>query len=231
MKAEALLRRVAEPSRDEIARALAGNLCRCTGYVKVIDAIESVAPSAAARRCRPRRPRRAAGDGVGEPAGRYEGAALVLGEHPFVADMTVPGMLHGAVRFADHPRAVVRRIDTSRAAAHPGVLAVVTWRDVPGRACPGPARRGTGRCSSPRARRPATSATSLAAVAATTRHAAREAAALIEVDYDVLEPVTDPVAALAPGRAAVHPRRQPPVDAASSAAATSTRRSPAPRTS
>ena len=43
MKAEAFLDRVADPTRDEIARALAGNLCRCTGYVKVIDAIEAVA--------------------------------------------------------------------------------------------------------------------------------------------------------------------------------------------
>src|SRR3990170_1340243 len=43
MKAEALLRRDPEPSRDEIARALAGNLCRCTGYVRIIEAIERVA--------------------------------------------------------------------------------------------------------------------------------------------------------------------------------------------
>ncbi len=117
--------------------------------------------------------------------------------------MTVPGMLHGAIRFADHPRALVRRIDTSRAAAHPGVVAVVTWRDVPGErvqglltrdwplfVAEGETTRYVGDV--------------LAAVAATTRHAAREAAALIEVDYDVLEPVTDPAAALADGAPAIH---------------------------
>ena len=132
MKAEGLLARQAAPSRDEIARALAGNLCRCTGYVKIIDAIERVAaaggtrlrPAAGPSRWAPSR-RRPAG-GVGARADRVAGRAMALGEQPFVADMTVPGMLHGALRFGDHPRAVVRRIDTTRAAASPGVVAVVT---------------------------------------------------------------------------------------------------------
>ncbi len=63
MKAEALLHKHPEPTRDEIAHALLGNLCRCTGYVKVIDAIELAAggpPRRAAARARPQRPRRLA---------------------------------------------------------------------------------------------------------------------------------------------------------------------------
>ncbi len=201
MKAEALMGRVAEPTREEIARALAGNLCRCTGYVRVIDAIESVAD--ARRRGDGRVKAPAGGDGVGERVGRYEGAGLVLGEHAFVADMTVPGMVHGAVRFADHPRAAVRRIDTSRAAAHPGVVAVVTWRDVPGERVQGLlARDWPLFIAEGETTRYVGDA--LAAVAATTRHAAREAAALVDVEYDVLEPVTDPAMALADGAALVH---------------------------
>ncbi|HET9522066.1 MAG TPA: selenium-dependent xanthine dehydrogenase, partial [Candidatus Limnocylindrales bacterium] len=201
MKAEALLGRVAEPGRGEIARSLAGNLCRCTGYTKVIDAIESVAE---ARRSGGALAVPAFADGVGERVGRYDGAALVLGEHEFVADMTVPGMLHGAIRFSDHPRALVRRIDTSRAATHPGVLAVVTWRDVPGERVQGlltrdwPLLVAEGETTR-------YVGDALAAVAATTRHAAREAAALIQVDYEVLEPVTDPAMALADGAPLVHP--------------------------
>ncbi len=70
MKAEALLGREAEPTRDEIARALAGNLCRCTGYVKVLDAIEAVAGRGDAATDPP--PERH-GDGVGERVGRYDG--------------------------------------------------------------------------------------------------------------------------------------------------------------
>ena len=60
------------------------------------------------------------GDGVGARAAGYGAADLVTGDRPFVGDMTVNGMLHGAVRFSDHPRAVVKRIDTRRAARRAG---------------------------------------------------------------------------------------------------------------
>jgi len=213
MKAEGLLARSPAPPRDEIARALAGNLCRCTGYVKIVDAIERVAAG--------RRGEGRAGNGGdradgGEPAGRVGGwggvgarvdrigaRAMTLGEQPFVADMTAPGMLHGALRFSDHPRAVVRQIDTTRAAASPGVIAVVTAADVPGERIVGlithdwpvfVARAETTRFVGD----------VLAAVAAATRRQARAAAALIEVEYDVLEPITDPFAALAPDAPAIH---------------------------
>jgi xanthine dehydrogenase molybdenum-binding subunit len=205
MKAEVLLGRIKEPTREEIARALAGNLCRCTGYVKVLDAIESVvsARRQGGGRAQPPVAGEGVGDGVGQRVGRYEGTQLVLGEHAFIADMTVPRMVHGAVRFADHPRTLVRTIDTARAAAHPGVLAVVTWRDVPGERVQGLLTRDW----------PVLVAEGettryvgdvLAAVAATTRHAAREAAALIEVEYEVLPPVTDPAVALESGSPLVH---------------------------
>jgi xanthine dehydrogenase molybdenum-binding subunit len=207
MKAEALLRRLTRPTREEIARALAGNLCRCTGYVKVIDAIDAVA---AARNGggEIESPARddgldGVGEGIGARAARYEGASFVLGEHKFVADMTVPGMLHGAIRFADHPRAVVRRIDVARAAAHPGVVAVVTWRDVPGERVQGlltrdwPLLVAEGETTR-------FVGDALAAVAATTRHAAREAAQLIEVDYEVLAPVTTAAMALAEDAPRLH---------------------------
>ncbi|HSI99483.1 MAG TPA: selenium-dependent xanthine dehydrogenase [Patescibacteria group bacterium] len=200
MKAEALLARNADPTRDEVAKALAGNLCRCTGYVKIIDAIRRVAEARSGGEVAAPVP----ADGIGAPAPRYEGREQVLGERPFVADLQVPGMLHGALRFSDHPRAVVRRIDTSAAEQHPGVVRVVTWRDVPGdRFCglitpdwpafvaEGETTRYVGDV--------------LAAVAADTREAAREAARLIEVDYEVLEPVSDPMAALAPDAPPLHP--------------------------
>ena len=209
MKAEGLLGRSATPSRDEIARALAGNLCRCTGYVKVIDAIERVA---AVRRGESTSPGRGGAStaaahptpgGVGDRADRWAGRDLALGDHPFVADLVVPGMLHGALRLADHPRAIVRRIDTSRAAAVPGVVAVVTAADVPGERILGLISRDW----------PAFVAEGettryvgdvLAAVAARTRAEARAAAALVEVEYQVLEPVADPFAALAPDAPAIH---------------------------
>jgi xanthine dehydrogenase molybdenum-binding subunit len=193
VKAEALLRREPAPGREAIARALAGNLCRCTGYVSIIDAIALVAAV--------RRHEVAAVEPVAGP--RYEGRELALGEKPFVGDLVAPGMLHGALRFAGIPRALVRSIDTTAARAVPGVVAVVTAADVPGRREQGLIRpdwpllvaegeivRYVGDV--------------LAAVAAETREAAATAAALIEVDLEALPAVTDPFEALAEGAPAVH---------------------------
>ena len=59
-----------------------------------------------------------------------KGSELTLGARPFVADMQRPGMLHGAVRLTDHPRARVLKIDTQRAEALPGVVSVATAADV-----------------------------------------------------------------------------------------------------
>jgi len=215
MKMEGLLAREAAPSREEIARSLAGNLCRCTGYVKIIDAIERVAAGrrGAGTAAGGAGPAADAGavagaagpaTGVGARVDRIGARAMALGEQVFVADMTVPGMLHGALRLSDHPRARVLRIDTTRAAAAPGVVAVVTAADVPGErivgliardwpvfVAEGETTRYVGDV--------------LAAVAARTRREARAAAALVEVEYEVLEPVVDPFAALEPGAPALHP--------------------------
>jgi len=200
MKSEAMLDKRPDPSRDEIARALAGNLCRCTGYVKIIDAVEL---AAGVRRGDPL-PALDTSGRVGSRAARYRGKELALGDKPYVNDMHEPGMLHGAVRFADHPRAKVLRIDTSKAAAHPGVEAVVTAADVPGArsqgdifpdwpqfVAEGEDTRYVGDV--------------LAVVAAETRSAAREAAELVEVEYEVLEPLTDPLQAMEPGAPVLHP--------------------------
>lgn len=199
MKAESMLARNPDPSRDEIARALAGNLCRCTGYVKIIDAISY---AAGARRGEPIPVTNRSGK-VGSRTARYQGRDLVLGQKPFVADMRVPGMLHGAVRWSDHPRARVLRIDVSKARAHPGVVAVATWQDVPG-------ERRQGLIFSDWRQFVAQGEVTnyvgdiLAVVAAGSRATARAAASLVEVEYDVLPPVTDPFEALAEGAPAVH---------------------------
>ena len=99
MKAEALLRREPRPSREAIAHALAGNLCRCTGYVKIIDAIDL----AARVRAGVARSAGSASSWAGAPAGpgrpRFRGRELALGEHRFVNDLDAPGMLFGALAF------------------------------------------------------------------------------------------------------------------------------------
>jgi xanthine dehydrogenase molybdenum-binding subunit len=215
LRAHALVERNGRPSREEIAADLRAHLCRCTGYTKIIDAIERLAE---VRRLGP-------ADGVrsdilleGEPAAadpreeagvgaclpRYRGADCVLGAHRYIDDIAIPGMLIGALRFSDHPRALVRRIDTSAAKALDGVIRVVTWRDVPGDRFVGlitpdwPVFIAEGeetRCVGD----------VLAAVAAVDEQTARRAVELIEVEYEVRAPVTDPREALRPDAPKVHP--------------------------
>jgi xanthine dehydrogenase molybdenum-binding subunit len=199
MKAEGLLAKNPEPSRTEIARALAGNLCRCTGYVKIVDAIEF---AAGAKRGEPV-PEPDWSGKVGSRTGRYQGRELALGDKPYVNDLKAEGMLHGAIRFSDHPRARLLRIDTSKAVAHPGVVAVATAEDVPGERTQGLITRDWRQLV---AEGEVTSYVGdvLAVVAADTRQAAREAAAMVEVEYEVLEPVTDPFRALQPDAPRLH---------------------------
>ena len=200
MKAEALLAKNASPSREDVAHALLGNLCRCTGYVKIVDAIML---AAAVRRGGPL-PEHDGAAGVGARAGRYRGAELALGDKPFVGDLTAPRMLHSALRFSDHPRARVVRIDTSRAKAEPGVVAVVTAADVHGERSQG-TLTADWRQFVAEGEATAYVGDVLAAVAAESRDAARRAAALIDVEYEVLEPVVDPFAALDEKAPALHP--------------------------
>src|SRR6266545_4569113 len=199
MKAEGLLAKNPEPSRPEIARALAGNLCRCTGYVKIVDAIEL---AAGAKRGEPV-PEPDWSGKVGSRTGRYQGRELALGDKPYVNHFKAEEIVHGAIRFFDHPRARVIRIDTTKAAGHPGVVAVATAGDVPGERTQGLITRDWRQLV---AEGEVTSYIGdvLAVVAADTRQAAREAAALIEVEYEVLEPVTDPFRALDPGAPSLH---------------------------
>lgn len=191
------------PSREEIAKALDVHLCRCGGYGRLVDAVALVAKL---RRGEPV-PEPLRDGGVGTSLVRHELGAMVLGERPFVADLAPPEMLYGALALSPHARARVRSIDTSRAREHPGVVAVVTAEDVPGErwyglliddqagfAAVGEEVRSVGDV--------------LAAVAATSDRAAREAAVMVDVEYEVLTPVLDPVEALAPGAPRVNPKHE-----------------------
>lgn len=200
IRASHLLDTHPSPTRAEIAAALGEHLCRCTGYIKILDAIECVVKA----RLGAPLPVAPLTGGVGARLERYQGRALALGERPFVDDLTRPGMLFGAVTLSAHPRARVMRIDTARARAHPGVVAVVTAADVPGERWNGlihadwPAFVAVGeevRCVGD----------VLAAVAAESEVGAREAASLIEVAYEILPPVLSPEESLAPGAPRVNP--------------------------
>src|SRR5262249_56448359 len=135
------------------------------------------------------------------------GVELALGDKPYVSDLAMPGLLEGACRFSDHPRARLVRISTSRATAIPGVLAVLTWRDVPGERRQGVITRdwrqfvAEGEISS-------YVGDVIAVVVARNRHAARVAAELVDVEYEVLKPVISPDEALRPGAPRLHENRK-----------------------
>jgi xanthine dehydrogenase molybdenum-binding subunit len=194
-----LVERNADPTREEIAKALRPHLCRCTGYTKIIDAIETYA---AFRRGDAACQFEDSGE-IGSSLPKYKGLEAVLGERRFIDDMKRPGMLHAACRFADHPRALVKAIDATKAVAADGVTRVVTAADVPGARYVGlieqdwPVLVAVGeetRCVGD----------ILAVVVADTVENARAAVGLIEIDYEVREPVADPRAALDPGAPKIH---------------------------
>ena len=194
MSAKALLDRNPRPTRGEIVAALAGNLCRCTGYVKILDAIESVA--------RGETPVLAPAGGIGASTPKYEAAALALGERRYIDDMRPEGLLHAALHLTAHARAEVRGIDTTAAAAAPDVVAVFTVADVPGELRVGIIHKDWP-ILIPVGGRTSYAGDVLAVVVARTQRAARAAAALVRVDYEPLRPITDPETAAADPELAV----------------------------
>ncbi len=189
-------------SRAEIARAIDGHLCRCTGYTKIIDAIEMIH---GAKRIGGALPAPVLDGRVGRSLQRYQGAELALGSRPFVADINVPGLLHGAVVLSRHARALVKRIDVSKALALPGVVAVATAKDVPGNRWVGLIYKDWP-CFVAEGEEVRTVADCLAAIAADSPRTARAAAKLVEVEYEVRPAVVDPAEAIKPGAPQVNPK-------------------------
>ena len=174
-------------TREDMSRHLGAHLCRCTGYVKILDAIESVATGTPVA-VQP-------GSGMGARRAKYEAAELTLGDRGYIDDINLPGMLHAALHLTAHTRADIVSIDYSEAKKAPGVEAVFTKNDVPGDNMVGiiykdwPVFIGEGDTTS-------YGGDVLAVVVARTRRQARAAAQLIKVHYNPHTPVVDPVKAL-----------------------------------
>ena len=177
----------ADLKREDMARHLGAHLCRCTGYVKVLDAIEAVAQGTPVDVSLP--------GGVGSRGIKYEAADLALGDRGYVDDIRIPGMLHGALHLTKHVRADILDIDTSAAESAPGVEAVFTAAHIPGAHKVGiiykdwPVMIGVGE-------RTSYAGDVLAIVVARTRREARTAAELIQVKYAPHRPIVDAVAAI-----------------------------------
>lgn len=134
MAATAALRANPFAGREEIKERLGGNICRCTGYQKIFDAVEM------ARDVQNGKLPASVFDEIDETAGKYIGQnvrridapAKVSGALKYAGDMLMPGMLHVHVLRSPHPHARIVSIDTSAAVAMDGVEGVITCDDVPG---------------------------------------------------------------------------------------------------
>ena len=133
---------------------------------------------------------------------RADGIPKVKGEFEYSSDMRIDGMLWGATLRSAHPRADIWSIDISRALAIPGVRAVLTHEDVPGQKLYGMERADQPVLAWQHVRY---QGEPIAIVAADHPETARRAIDAIEVDYDVLEPLTDPERAMARGRTPAPP--------------------------
>ena len=188
MRSKALLeKKGASLTRDDAARHLGAHLCRCTGYIKILDAIELLAKGDEVVIPCP--------GGVGASGLRYQGGELTLGDKPYVDDLRIPGMLHAALHLSAHARADVVRIDTTAAAEATGVVAVFTAADIPGELRVGLIHKDWP-VMIPEGGRTSYLGDVLAVVVAADRETARAAAALVDVIYQPLSPITDAVAAV-----------------------------------
>lgn len=127
--AKGLLDQNLNPTRQEIAYALRNNICRCTGYKKIIDAVELAAEI---KRNDNQIPKKEFSWKLGERVHRVDVREKVLGYGEYVDDMEIEGMVHASALRSKYPRARVMGIDTSEAVKVPGVIGVYTAADIPG---------------------------------------------------------------------------------------------------
>jgi len=173
------------PTREEATQAIKSHICRCTGYVKIVDAI-----LLAAEKLRNGSKVEYDGGGMGKSAPKFKAYERAVGGPLFADGMHFSDQYLGALHLSEHPRARIIKIDTSKAEAIKGVVKVLTAKDVPGKRrigmmtkdwdayiAEGEITRYVGDV--------------LACVIADKMLTARRAAKLIEVEYEVLEPLTD----------------------------------------
>lgn len=192
MAAKAMLDRNPAPTREEIKDELSGNLCRCTGYGPLIEAVAAVARGTWSAGTSPR---------------RQDGLDKVLGSTRFAGDLDFPGMLFARTFRSTVPHATIVALNVTKAASAPGVVAVLTAKDIPGAAKFGtivpdqwvlaPVGEPVRMVGDP-----------LALVAAWSEVEAREAMGLIEAEYRALPVLHKPEQALSPGAAPVHPGKE-----------------------
>jgi CO/xanthine dehydrogenase Mo-binding subunit/aerobic-type carbon monoxide dehydrogenase small subunit (CoxS/CutS family) len=189
--------------REEIKERLGGNICRCTGYQKIFDAVELARDVLNGRLPATMLDETEAHDGkfIGVNVRRIDAPSKVSGALRYAGDMVMPGMLHVQVLRSPHPHARILSIDTSEAEAMEGVEAVVTAADVPGEDGFGVFVHDQPVMARDKVRYVGEA---VAAVAAEDALTARRALEKIRIAYDPITAVFDPEAAMRPGAAVLH---------------------------
>ena len=200
ISAKTLLDANPAPTREEAAFAIRNNICRCTGYVKIIDGILLAAEIFRNGKLPEEKK---TGYGVGERAVRVDVAEKVQGYGKYPDDLYVDGMLYaGAVR-SKYPRARVLAIHKEKAEALPGVVGVYTAEDIPGEIKVGHLQQDWD-AMIPVGRITHYLGDAICLVAAETKEALEQAKALVEIDYEPLKPVFSPTYASQPFAPLVH---------------------------
>lgn len=198
VSAKALLDATPNPSPDQIVETFSRNLCRCTGYVKIIDAVLK----AAGKQTTQEMPTaNSDGNVVGASVPRRDAMEKATGETVYAADEIREGMLHAKVLRSPHHHAEIVSIDTGEAEALDGVEAVLTARDVPGENAVGVFLNDQPVLAHKKVRQVGDP---VAVVAARTEEIAKAALAKIKVEYCPLEAVFDPLASLEAGAPKLH---------------------------
>ena len=203
MAATAALRTNPFADREEIKERLGGNICRCTGYQKIFDAVELARdvqngrlPANALLEDEAKE-----GDFIGKNVRRIDTPSKVSGRLKYAGDMTMPGMLHVQVLRSPHAHARIVSIDTSAAEAMDGVEGVITCADVPGEDGFGVFVNDQPIMARDKVRYVGEA---VAAVAAESALIAKRALSAIKVEYQPLPAVFDPDEAMRPGAPVLH---------------------------
>lgn len=200
ISAKALIDTNNNPTSEDIKKALRGNICRCTGYIKIEQAVNM-----AARMIREGTevPETHFKGVMGENVHRVDALAKTLGTGKYVDDMKINGMLYGSALRTKYPRALVKRIDIEEAKKIPGVVAILTYKDIPGNRYLGhlvkdwPALIAEGEETR-------YIGDSIALVAAENKRALKEGLEAIVVDYEERTPLSSPEMALEVNAPKIH---------------------------
>ena len=201
MAAKGLLDSSPDPTVEEIRFALRTNICRCTGYVKIIEGVRLTAKILREGRIPDEEEGRSWK--LGSRVHRIDVAEKVQGTGIYPDDVYMEGMICASAVRSAHPRALVKAIHTEKAKALPGVVGVFTAADIPGQNKVGHLVKDWDTMIA------VGSIThylgdAICIVAAETQDILEEAKKLVEVEYEVLEPVRSPKEAMLPEAPLVH---------------------------